>query len=319
MLNKPSDSVKCGCCGLTTKSLPLNSCDDYITGHTFSLYRCDNCSVVFTYPIPKTLETYYPREYRKYGSSTMKVLSLLYHRKAREWTRKLKPTSSKSVLEIGCGPGIMLNAFQQLGWDTLGLERNEEMARNARISFGLNVKSCALSELNTSEKFDLIILYNVLEHLTDPSEILKECSKRLTDSGILLITVPNYNCWQRIFGGKYWLHLDVPRHLFHFERSSIGKVLQYTNLNVSHMRASSLMLDYYGWIETSISLMGFGRNIITRWLSGLKQPLIPQFLALFLAPIVGILVLPIVFLSVIFKRSALLEFSLNNSQGLSRD
>ena len=67
-------------------------------------------------------------------------------------------SSPNSLLEIGCGPGIMLNEFKKLGWDTLGLERSEEMASQARETYDIYVKSGDLTQLETIKKFDLIIL-----------------------------------------------------------------------------------------------------------------------------------------------------------------
>jgi len=308
--NIHSSNSRCICCGSTNGTLLYNDCDDYITGHTFSLYRCNDCAAVFTDPAPTNLESYYPSEYRQYGKFTMRVIAFLYSQQAKKWTRKMGQSSPHSLLEIGCGPGIMLNEFKKLGWDTVGLERSEEMAIQARETYDIDVKSGDLSQLGTSKKFDLIILYNVLEHLTDPLVTLSECSKRLKPDGLVLITVPDFDSWQRIFGGKNWLHLDVPRHLCHFDKSSISNISRRANLQISGVHASSLVHDFYGWLETTISMMGFGRNIITTWLSGIQKPIFARIFAISVAPIISLLALPLVFLSIIFRKSALLEFSL---------
>jgi len=315
----PSEQTKnasCICCGATSSMSLFNDCDDYITGHRFSLYRCNNCEVVFTDPVPKNLEIHYPLEYRRYGKVTMLIIAFLYRQQAKKWTNRQGQVDSRSLLEIGCGPGIMLNEFKKLGWNTLGLERSKEMADQAKARYDVDVRSGDLSQLEPTKQFDLIILYNVLEHLKDPFVTLKECSKRLRPNGMVLVTVPDFNCWQRIWGGKHWLHLDVPRHLCHFDRNSIANISSRANLQVSKVHASSLVHDFYGWLETTISLMGFGRNIITCWLSGRKKPFFANVFAFTLIPVITLAAFPLVFLSVIFKKSALLEFGLRKAKQL---
>jgi SAM-dependent methyltransferase len=237
-------------------------------------------------PRPAALDTYYPREYRAFGKFVTSVLSTLYDFRVSRWAR-LKPKGA-SVLEVGCGPGLMLAAFHRRGWRVLGIERNEGAAETARRALGLEIVAVPVEELPTDARFDLIIMFHVLEHIGDPVVLLRECAKRLTPGGRLIVNVPNFLSWQSRFAGSKWLNLDTPRHLVHFTPLTLAETMRRAELTVVEIRFASLEHDPYGWIESTINRLTGRNNTLTRFLMGL-DPFGPAVLLSF---VLGAVLLP---------------------------
>ena len=118
----------------------------------------------------------------------------------------VKLNRPKSILEIGCGTGEFLQKITTGVEYTLGLDINESAFEIARQK-GLEVSTQRVHDLNRS--FDMIVLFEVLEHLESPGEILKEVERKLNPGGILVIAVPNPDGYMRDMGVVL---LDMPPH-----------------------------------------------------------------------------------------------------------
>jgi SAM-dependent methyltransferase len=163
------------------------------------------------------------------------------------------------------------------------------MAERARSVPGVEIVTTSIESLPADTRFDLIILFQVLEHIGEPVKLLNECAKRLQHGGKLIINVPNFASWQSRFAGPKWLHLDVPRHLNHFTPESIAETLGRAGLKLDQLRFASLEHDPYGWVESAISRISGRTNRLTRFLMGL-DPFGP---ALFFSFVLGaILIAP---------------------------
>ncbi|MBE0427550.1 MAG: class I SAM-dependent methyltransferase [Nitrospirae bacterium] len=87
-----------------------------------------------------------------------------------------------------------------------------------------------------NETFDVVNLTQVLEHLHNPSETLKEVHRILKKDGLLIIGVPNFGCFDRIIYGKEWIPLEIPRHLYHFDYGTLKKILEINGFQVTDFR-----------------------------------------------------------------------------------
>src|ERR1700722_9107680 len=242
---------------------------DPITLDSFRVAKCAVCGAAFTTPRPASLDRYYPSHYRAYGALVTRVLSFLHGLRVSRWTR-LKPGGA-SVLEVGCGPGLMLATFRRRGWRVFGIERNEAAAETARQSLVPNAIATSITDLPPDTCFDLIILFQVLEHIGEPVKLLRECASRLAPGGLLIANVPNFASWQSRFSGSKWLHLDVPRHLVHYTPESIAETFERAGLTLSALSFKSWEHDPYGWIESTISRLTGHTNTLTRFLMGIDR------------------------------------------------
>ena len=150
--------------------------------------------------------------------------------------------NSKEILDVGCGEGFLLAHFKDAGWNVLGFDFSDEgiKRQNPELMTEL-VKGNVYKELDVliknDKKYDVIHLGNILEHVIDPLGLIKKCSGLLSDSGILIITVPNdFSKLQKnliaskIIESEYWI--CPPDHLNYFNLESLVKLQVASNLNV---------------------------------------------------------------------------------------
>jgi SAM-dependent methyltransferase len=235
----------------------------------FRIVECSACGIAYTAPRPASLDRYYPRRYRAYGSLVTRILSTFYDLRVSRWAR-FKPEGG-SVMEVGCGPGLMLAAFHRRGWRVLGIERNEPVAEAARRALSLNIVTTPVEALPADARFDLIIMFHVLEHIGEPVELLRECAERLAPGGRLIVNVPNLSSWQAWFAGSKWLNLDTPRHLVHFTPETLVATLERAGLSLAAISFASLEHDPYAWVESAINRLTGRVNTLTRYLMGLDR------------------------------------------------
>ncbi len=153
-------------------------------------------------PIPMPdVEEFYKTDYRqqyKGSFSPQKRHVLRAARCALDRFRRISPHFSKQAetgmrtLDAGASSGEFVFLMNKLGHTAMGIEPNSGYAQHAREQLGLNVANCTFSEFGApAEKFNLITLFHVLEHLEFPVEELKRLSTMLRDDGIFVIEVPN--------------------------------------------------------------------------------------------------------------------------------
>lgn len=279
------------------KNVSTNS-KDYLTSDNFSLCKCNNCGIVFTDPIPDNLSVFYDTNYRKYNRITMSVLSYFYKMRTKKWMRLF--SNPGSVLEIGCGNGMMLNEFKIKGWEVTGVERNINVSNNAELNYGIKLYTPDIYAIPNNLKYDLIILFQVLEHVDDIHTLLNKLKLLLNENGKIIIGVPNFESWQSRFGKNLWLHLDVPRHLQHFSLRSLSYLLKMYNYNIISTSMISFEHDPFGWIQTIINRLTGTHNVLLLGLMNIRKNKFLYFIHFFLAIILLIPSLLLSLLSWIF-------------------
>ena len=108
----------------------------------------------------------------------------------------LTPFSGLSLLDIGCGGGLVTEPSSRTGFSVMGIdlaEKNIAVARAHAESSGLSIdyQAVSLESLPESENFDAITLLEVVEHVPDPAALIKEAAKRLKPGGILITSTIN--------------------------------------------------------------------------------------------------------------------------------
>ena len=128
------------------------------------------------------------------------------------------------LLEIGSGAGFLLNKCKERGWDTVGKEPNAKARENAKASNNIELKA-SISEVEHEENtFDRVMMWHVLEHVADLDGLFNTINKVLKKNGKLIIAVPNSNANEIKRYKSHWAAYDVPRHLYHFQKSSIKSI-----------------------------------------------------------------------------------------------
>lgn len=141
--------------------------------------------------------------------------------------------NAKSIMEIGCGHGHLLQEALLRGFiKAKGIEFSKEAARICR-SKKLDVKCGDLNKIKySSEKFDVIAAFSVLEHLNNPLKFLKEIKKSLKPDGLIFIRVPETPA----SGPK----LSLLDHFWHFNEKSIKKILRLAGFKTKNIFPSGV-------------------------------------------------------------------------------
>ena len=223
-----------------TKNVFLNTNDFSVTGEDFQLLVNEELDMLITYPQPKDLDRYYESEnYISHTDSRKGLINILYQKiKKYNLQRKVKLIDSlalgnKALLDVGAGTGDFLLVAREKGWAIDGVEPSTTANKKASDK-GINLFS-NLQSL-PPKKYQIITLWHVLEHLPNLDKQIEELSSLLEDSGTLIIAVPNFKSFDAKYYKGFWAAFDVPRHLWHFSRTSVKKLFFEHNLNVVQTR-----------------------------------------------------------------------------------
>jgi len=148
--------------------------------------------------------------------------------------KKHNKSNSISILDIGCGTGDFLKyGINNLNVNGVGVEPNNEAAAISS-SKHINVYN-NIGELK-NDKYDVITLWHVLEHVTDLNEYFNFFKNHLSKNGTLIIAVPNFKSFDAHHYKEHWAAWDVPRHLWHFSKQSIKKLAEENNFKLIHIK-----------------------------------------------------------------------------------
>lgn len=141
------------------------------------------------------------------------------------------------ILEIGCSYGTYLYLLRKLGWEVYGVELSDEAVRFARDKLKLNVQKKIPTNSEVKEKFDLIYLRMVLEHMESPKETLKQCYGLLKPKGRIILIIPDFSGLEVKLYKRYAYPLQVPYHLYHFTPNVIKnylKLIDFKRIKMYH-------------------------------------------------------------------------------------
>lgn len=163
-------------------------------------------------------------------------------RKRAEWTRE--QASGRRLLEVGAGAGFFVKSAAEHGFEAIGVEPSDLAARYARSELGVDVRTGFLetSEVST-ETFDVVCMWHVLEHAADPLALLEAARARLAPGGRLVLEVPNVDSVGAEMMRGRWAHLDPVAHVSHFAPGSLTTALDAADFRVLHL--STLIEGYY--------------------------------------------------------------------------
>ncbi len=208
------------------------------TAKTFVLHGCESCRCLFLNPMPgdEEIAGFYPHQYwwntsKAQANATLKKLESLYRRLALRdhisfIVRAARNRQGLNLLDVGCGPGTLLGLLKDRGFRTLGLDFSAEAAHVAEVENGVRVVVGSLEQAAfPDQSFDIVTLFHVMEHVTNPRSILAEVARILKPEGVVVLQVPNIDSFQfRAFGAR-WYGLDIPRHVIDYSKHSMLKLL----------------------------------------------------------------------------------------------
>lgn len=267
---------KCPVCE-SNKFEPYLSCKDYtVSGLSFQIVSCLSCGFKFTNPRPddSDIGKYYKAEsYVSHSNTKQGLINKLYHIvRQRTLKQKLNLISSYvsrgTILDYGCGTGLFLKTCKNAGWLTYGYEPDYEARKIASEG---QMPVFDNKEDLSKNLFDVITLWHVLEHVTDLHETLSFFKEHLSDKGALIIAVPNYCSYDAKFYKEFWAGYDVPRHIYHFNLSSIRELLKKTGFILVETKPMKFDSFYVSMLSEKYKTGTI--NYFKAFLTGLKSNL----------------------------------------------
>lgn len=201
-----------------------------------SIKRCLRCSIVFVQSGSSESQSLYDGAYfeQKYtrpinsgyinaDAAQKKMLGCL--RRAISLCQSLNGKPG-TILDVGCGTGRFLEIAQKGGWVTQGLELFPGIAQETAARLGIKVSASSILETDLpSHSFDVITMFDVIEHIEEPVRALDICERILKPGGVLILTTPNFNGLGRRLMGKDAFAIWPDEHLIYFRPSTLRKAL----------------------------------------------------------------------------------------------
>ena len=275
----------CYVCGNPGRLL-YRDCVDHLFGTpgTWAFRKCDNadCGIVWLDPRPvadeigKVYHNYYThganRARRTCPARIVRAIlhsistSLLGLRKERRRYKcmYLDRTPPGRLLEVGCGNGKRLARMQALGWEIMGQEIDPVAAEYVRKEKGISVHLGSLETVSAVEKYDVVIMSHVIEHVHDPVILLKTCHGLLKENGLLVVLTPNIASYGHRKFGATWRGLEPPRHLHLFTCKTLIQLSRKAGF--SHQDSWTTMVGAFGIGESSLpsaEIVKEGHQLIT--------------------------------------------------------
>lgn len=228
----------------------------------FTFVECLQCSLVSIYPMMSRSQVapYYPpkkyyaydskmkrsffaslRSYLVRASSHPTPVNKIFAMLLPQVPALPHPIFGGKILDVGCGVGDTLILLKELGWETFGMDIDEEAVAEAkkrginhvRVGYYQNISSYP------DHYFDAVRLYHVIEHLDDPLLCLGLVKKKLKRGGQLIIGTPNVKSVLAHIFGTLWYNLDAPRHLVLFSPRTLQEAAVQSGFRVSHVEFCS--------------------------------------------------------------------------------
>jgi SAM-dependent methyltransferase len=239
--SESEEIASCQVCGSSERSLKFED-------GPYQIYTCSNCTFVYVTPrltgqalLDVYNETYWksdnPKErgYADYAKES--ALYLKTYKKRMKLVSKWLPQPGR-ILDVGCAAGYFLRVAQQHGHDVHGVELSEAISQAAIQSLGSDrVYNGFLDDAVEARgwephSFDLITIWDVIEHVPDPQSLLDSILKLIKPGGKLLLETQNVESRLANKLGKRWHHYKHDEHLYHFSPQTVERLLSDSGYKV---------------------------------------------------------------------------------------
>lgn len=267
--------TSCPICQHEKHNLFLEVKDHMITKELFSIVLCEKCGFHFTNPIPEEdkIGAYYKSEdYISHSSSSKGFINFLYNIVRNKTLRdKVKWVSNVAkgddLLDVGSGTGHFLKVAKKKGFKGFGLEPDPDARAFAKKTN--NISSYTQEDLYQLKpsSVDVITMWHVMEHVCQLNKDIAAMHKVLRPTGHIFVAVPNMESYDAQHYESYWAAYDVPRHLYHFKKNDINKLMDKHGFNLKKI----IPMKYDAFYVSMLSEKYKGNFSLKGFFTGLKS------------------------------------------------
>ena len=236
---------------------------------TQQIVRCTTPACGMVYVSPRHEDVLIQRGYQEAAGDSH---DSQYASRVQTFYRSLKkhaswlPARGARVLDIGCAGGSFIEAAKRFGYEATGLEPSGQLVKSAQER-GLDVRQGSLEAFSEDRPYDLITLWDVIEHVTDPNALMLQVRRVLSSEGTLLINYPDVGTFQaRVAGKNFWWFLSP--HLYYYTRSTMQNLLRRHGFDVVSMRRHIQRLQLGHLLDKARMYAPKGVEIVKRLMPG---------------------------------------------------
>jgi SAM-dependent methyltransferase len=193
-------------------------------GQCAAVYQCAACGFRQCSDFSDVLSFYQAMDDPGYEAS--RAPRALQAERLLQSVRRYRPGGR--LLDIGAGSGILVEVATRLGYRAEGIEPSEWMVRSA-AAHGLKIQAGILPHEEITGPYDVVTLVDVIEHVSDPVELLVQAGTVLASDGIGLVITPDVTSVAARVMGKHWWHYRMA-HICYFERQTLLAALRHADL-----------------------------------------------------------------------------------------
>jgi SAM-dependent methyltransferase len=245
--------------GYPDEACPICGCFNatpYIVVNGFCIVRCGACGTMHVSPRPgdAALTAHYQdpsyfhgqgnQGYRDYAQ-IRKALTPLFRRRLAEIESHF--ASPGRLLDFGSAAGYFLEEAKANGWTVTGVEISAQMAKESAERLSVPVAT-SIDELG-SELFDVITLWEVIEHLRQPVSVVSKLGEHLRPGGLLAVSTPNTGHWQAQLEPQTWEGYRLPSHLVFFTKITLEDALRRAGFVRARVRGLAPLPMLPSWLR----------------------------------------------------------------------
>ncbi len=231
---KEWELIPCDICGSTTFSI-------FWEKRTLKYVKCSQCGHVFVSPqwTPEAIKTEADELAKGYHATDERIESD-FSSFIREYIHYPRLSSVEKykkngrLLDVGCATGAFMSSARMRGWEPFGIELSQVSARYGREVEHLDIHVGTLFDAGfASGYFDVVTMWEVIEHLPTPTGYLREVKRILREGGAALLSTPNVNSLTRLIIGKKWEVISPEEHLHLFSERTVKILFEKSGFLVS--------------------------------------------------------------------------------------
>ena len=279
--------------------------------------RCFSCQTLYLDPLPTgvPLSELYDSGYHIWNKNSLKLFFHYLFLDLPQVRTVQKFKKGGSLLDIGCGMGTFLACVRKnTNWKIEGIEPSSYGCESAFEKLGLSVRQTTLEDAPfAARSFDVITLWDVLEHVENPRSTLKKVHRLLKEDGVVLISMPNIGSVDYPLFKERWYYLAAPYHFSLFSPSGVRRLLREEGFDPLLFRTTFLSL--YDSVFCSFQwVLRKGENIPRTPFQKMRRNFI-SFTGIFIGVLLCLVMSPIFFMAHLFQRGSRLVVAARKTPG----